>query len=286
MDTLWTWTVANETNPNLSKAHKSALSTDEYLGLTFSYRVHPRLTWQMGYSGDALHYNEFTDLSTITNSLTTKLIWRVAQPFRVEAHYVYDDNTYPYDSGASTWDQTIHVRARHNFLRHYYHYVGWSYLNRQYKEQSPLDGSGNGIPGKYRKDQRHTGIYELGGTWREHTTLKIRQEAYLHRSNASFQDFYDAVDYKMRLSGHQDWTERWSSDGSFAYELKRYTKRNLPDRAVVERDHATTYQLGLTYRLSPAVDLTYMWRYARQHSNDPTQKFGDITNSLALTAAF
>ena len=47
-----------------------------------------------------------------------------------------------------------------------------------------------------------------------------------------------------------------------------------------------TYQLGLTYRLSPDVGLAYTWQYVRQRSNDPTETFGDITNSPALTAAF
>ena len=286
LNTLLVWTVADETNPNLTKAHKSALSMEEYLSSTLSYRFTPQLTWQAGYSLDALNYNEFTDLSTFTNSLTTKLIWWLAKPLRIETYYTFDDNESPYDRGSSTWDQTVHLRLRHSFLQHYYHYGGWSYVNRQYKNQPTQDGDGNRISGKYRKDQRHTGIYEIGGTFAGHTVLRVRQEFSFHKSNAAFQDFYDAQDYKVRLSGSRDWTERWSSSGSFTYELKRYEQRDVSDRAVAERDNVTTYQLGLTYRLSPEVDLTYMWRYVHQRSNDATQKFGDVTNSLAFTAAF
>ena len=180
----------------------------------------------------------------------------------------------------------MHVRVRHDFLTHYYHYIGWSYLNRQYKDQATLDGNDDVVSGKYRKDQRHTGIYELGGRVGEHTTFKIRHKVSFHQSNAAFQDFYDAVDYKVKLMGRHEWTADWSSAGSVLYELKRYAGRQLPDRAVVERDHAMTYQLGLTYRLSPDVSLAYTWQYIRQRSNDPTETFGDLTNSLALTAAF
>ena len=68
--------------------------------------------------------------------------------------------------------------------------------------------------------------------------------------------------------------------------IKRCAGRELPDRAVVERDHAMTYQLGVTYRLSPDVNLAYAWRCVRQRSNDPAETFGDITNSRALTTAF
>jgi len=286
LNTLAVWTVADETNPNLSKAHKSAFSTEEYLSSTFSYRLTPQLTWQAGYNLDALNYNEFTDLSMLTNSLTTKLIWWLTNPLRVEAHYTFDDNEYSYDRGSSTWDQTVHLRVRHSFLQHYYHYAGWSYLNRQYKDQPTLDGNDNRILGKYRKDQRHTGIYEIGGMLGEHTMLRVRQEFYFHKSNAAFQDFYDAQDYKVRLSGSHTWSEHWSSSGSFTYELKRYEQRDVSDRAVAERDNVKTYQIGLTYRLSPEVDLTYTWRYVHQYSNDATQKFGDVTNSFALTAAF
>ena len=286
LDTLLVWTVEDETNPNFSKAHKSALATDEYLSSIFSYRVTPQVQWQVGYALDALNYNGFTDLSTFTNSLTTKLIWWFATPLRAEVHYTFDDNQYLYDRGSSSWDQTVHLRLRHSFLQHYYHYVGWSYLNRQYKDQPTLDGNDNRVSGKYRKDQRQTGIYEVGGTFGEQTALRVRQEFYFHTSNAAFQDFYDAQDYKVRVSGSHDWTTHWSSSGSFTYELKRYEQRDVSDRAVTERDNVQTYQLGVTYRLSPEVDLTYTWRYMHQFSNDAAQKFGDITNSLALTAAF
>ena len=86
--------------------------------------------------------------------------------------------------------------------------------------------------------------------------------------------------------GRHEWTADWSLMGSVLYEFKRYVGRELPDQAVVERDHAMTYQLGVTYRLSPDVNLAYAWQCVRQRSNDPAETFGDITNSLALTAAF
>ena len=200
--------------------------------------------------------------------------------------YTFEDASYPYDREASTWDQTVHVRVRHDFLAHYYHALGWSYLNRQYQDQATLDGDDNMILGKYRKDQRHTGIYELGGAVGRHTTFKIRQKVAFQQSTAAFQEFYDAVDYKVKLIGRHEWTAFWSSAGSVLYELKRYAGRELPDRAVVERDHAMTYQLGLTYRLSPEVSLAYTWQCLRQRSNDPTETFDNTTNSLALTAAF
>ncbi len=286
LNTLLAWTVADETNPNLSKAQKSALSTEEYLNSTFSYRLTPHVTWQAAYSLDAFHYNEFTDLSTATHSLASKLIWQLAEPLRLEAHYTFDDSEYPYDKGSSTWDQTVHLRVRHSLLQTCYQYGGWSYLNRQYHDQPTLDGKGNRIAGKYRKDQRHTGIYEVGGTMGERTALRVRQEFYFQKSNVAFQDFYDAQDYKVKVSGSHDFTGHWSSSGSFTYELKRYEQREVSDRAVAERDNVKTYQLGLTYRLSPEVDLAYLWRYVRQYSNDATQKFGDVTNSLTITAAF
>ena len=103
ISTLTTWTAGDESNPNLTKKHATALFSEEYASATFSYKLLPALTWQSGYSLDAFHYDEFTDLSTLTNSLTTKLIYRLAKPLRVEAHYSYDDSDYPYDEGSSTW---------------------------------------------------------------------------------------------------------------------------------------------------------------------------------------
>jgi hypothetical protein len=286
LNTNMTWTVANESNPQLIKSRSSALYTEEYLSTTFSYKITPGLTWQAGYSLDALNYNEYTDGSTLTNSLTTKLIYRLTKPLRLEAHYTYDDSDYPYDDGASTWDQKAHLRLHHSFLKRYYHYAGWTYLYKQYKDKLTRDGAGTRIPTKYRKDQRHTGIYEMGGRLGEGTTLKLKQEFYFNDSNDAFQDYYDAQDYKAKLSGSHAWTERWSSSGGFTYELKRYERRNVTARGVAEQDYTKTYEVGTTYKLSPRVDLTYTWKYKKQDSNDPGQSYQDITNSLALTALF
>jgi len=286
LNTLTSWTVGNESNPALTKQRSSALYMEEYLSATFSYRFFPQLTWQAGYSLDALNYNEYTDGSTLTNSLTTKLIYRITNPLRVEAHYTFDDSDYPYDDGASTWDQKVHLRLRHSFLKDYYHYIGWTYLYKQYKDKLMRDGTNTRLPTKYRKDKRHTGIYEIGGRFGENTSLRLRQEFYFNDSNEEHQDFNDAQDYKVKLSGSHDWTTRWSSSGGFTYELKRYDKRVVSGRGVAEQDYTKTYETGITYKFSPNVDLTYTWKYKKQDSNDPGQSYQDITNSLALTASF
>lgn len=280
------WTVGNESNPALVKARSSALFTEEYLSTTFSYRLHPQLTWQAGYSLDALNYNEYTDGSTLTNSLTTKLIWRVAKPLRAEVHYTFDDSDYPYDAGASTWDQKVHLRLRHSFLKNYYHYVGWTYLNKQYKDKLKRESTSTRIPSKYRKDKRHTAIYEIGGTLADVNTVKLKQEFYFNDSNEGHLDYNDAQDYKLKATFARDWTKQWSSSHSFTYELKRYERRDVTERGVAEQDYTKTYETGLTYKLSPQVDLTYAWKYKKQDSNDPGQAYQDITNSLALSASF
>lgn len=286
LSTVATWTVANESNPNLSKSRSSAVYTEEYLSSTFSYKLHPQLTWQAGYSLDALHYNEFTDLRTLTNTLTTKLLWRFVPGFRAEAHYTFDDSDYPYDDGASTWDQKVHLRLRQSVLKNYYHYVGWTYLNKQYKDKFKRDGAGTRIPGKRRQDQRDTMVYELGGTVAEVNTLKLRQEFYFNDSNESNTDYNDAQNYKIKLTYLRDWDKRWSTTSAFTYDYKQYEDRSVSEKVVAQRDNTKTYDLGLTYKMTPNVDLAYTWKYKKNDSNDPAQAYQDITNSLALTASF
>jgi len=171
-------------------------------------------------------------------------------------------------------------------LKQYYHFVGWTYLNKQYKDKLKRDGAGTRIPTKYRHDQRHTGLYEIGGKVGETTSIRLRQECYFNDSNDVFQDFYDAQDYKVRINGNHDWTPHWSSSGAFTYELKRYEARIVSQTNAAQRDNAKTYEIGLTYRFTPQVDLTYSWKYKRNTSNDDAQAYGDLTNSLALTGAF
>jgi hypothetical protein len=205
---------------------------------------------------------------------------------RFEAHYTFDDSDYPYDDGASTWDQKVHLRLRHSFLKSYYHYVGWTWLYKQYKDKLTRESTSTRIPSKYRKDQRHTGIYEIGGTFADVNTLKLRQEFSFNDSNEGHQDYNDAQDYKVKASFLRDWTKTWATSSSFTYEFKRYERRNVSERGVAQQDYIKTYETGLTYKFSPNVDLTYTWKYKKSDSNDPGQAYIDTTNSLALTASF
>lgn len=286
LSNMLTWTVGNESNPGLLKGHISALYTEEYLSTTFGYKFTPQLNWQLGYSLDALNYDEYTDGSTKTNSLTTKLIWRMVKPLRAEVHYTFDDSEYPYDDGASTWDQKVHLRLRHSFWKTFYHYAGWTYLNKQYKGKLKRESTSTRIAGKRRHDQRHTGIYEIGATFADVNTLKLKQELYYNDSNEGHQDYNDAQDYKVKATFMRDWTPKWTSTNSFTYELKRYERRNVSERGVAQQDYTKTYESGFTYKLSPQVDLAYTWKYKQNDSNDPGQAYQDITNSLALTASF
>jgi hypothetical protein len=280
------WTVANESNPSLSKGRSSHPYTEEYVSTTFSYRLLPQLTTQASYSLDALHYDEYTDGSTVTNSLTGKLIYRPWTPLRLEAHYTFDDSDYPYDIGAGTMDQKVHLRLRQAFLEQYYHWVGWTYLYKQYKDKLTRDGGGTRVGGKRRKDQRHTGIYEVGGKVFEKANVRLRQDFYFNDSNDVYLDYYDAQDYKVKLSGTYDWTDHWSSSSGFTYELKRYEDRVVTPKNVAESDNTKTYEMGLTYKINKNVDVAYTWKFKKTDSNDPAQAYQDVTNSLALTAAF
>lgn len=287
-DNFATWTFGDETNPYAQKARKSAVYMEEYLSTTFGYRFTPQWTWNIGYSLDALNYNEATDLSTLTNSLTTKLIYRPWKTIRLEAHYTFDDSDYPYDDGASTWDQKVHVRLRHSFWKQFYHWVGWTYTDKQYKDKLKRESTSTRIPTKYREDFRHTGIYEIGWLG-EQNTLKLKQEFYFNDSNEGHQDFNDAQDYKVKLSGSHEWTEQWSSTAGYTYEIKRFESRSVTNRAggaVSERDNAHTYDAGLTYKIDKNKDVTYAWKYKHQHSNDPAQTYGDVTHTLAFNVSF
>lgn len=287
LSNLATWTMGEESNPGVQqKSHKSSLYMEEYLSTTFSYKCTPQLTWQASYSLDALNYDEYTDGSTLTNSLTTKLIYRPLKTIRVEAHYSFDDSDYPYDIGASTWDQKVHLRLRQSFLKNYYHYIGWTHLNKQYKRKFKRESTSARIIGKRRHDQRDTGIYEIGGTFWEANTLKVRQEFYFNDSNEGYLDYNDAQNYKVKVSFNRDWTKQWSSASSFTYERKVYEDRTVSQPGVAERDNTKTYETGLTYKFTPDVDLTYTLKFKRAGSNDPGQVYHDITNSLALTASF
>ena len=286
LNALTTWTVGNESNPAQSSARKEALYMEEYLSTTFSYKLHPRLTWQASYSLDALNYNEYTDGSTLTNSLLTKLIWRPLKDWRLEAHYSFDDSAYPYDAGASTWDQKVHLRLRQSFLKNYYHYVGWTYLNKQYKDKLKRESTSTRTPGKRRKDTRQTATYEIGGTFAEANTLRLRQEFYFNDSNEGFQDYNDAQDYKVRLSFNREWTKQWSTSSSYTYETKRYERRSVSGINVSQQDNTNTFDVGLTYNITPSLDLTYTWKHKRNRSNDVGQAYIDTTNSLAFTASF
>lgn len=283
---LWTWTVANESNPALLKSRSSAKYTEEYISSTLAYKLTPQLTWQAGYSLDALNYDEYTDGSTFTNSLTTKLLWRFAKPYRAELHYTFDDSDYPYDDGASTFDQKVHLRLRQSFLKKYYHYIGWTYLNKQYKDKLKRESDSTRIAGKRRHDQRHTTIYEIGGSVGEGNTLKLKQEFYFNDSNEGHLDYNDAQDYKVKATFARDWTKQWTTTSGFTYELKRYEARNVSERGVAQQDYTKTYELGTTYKITDQVDLAYTWKYKQNDSNDTGQAYQDITNSLALTAAF
>lgn len=287
LDNLFSWTFGNESNPALLKGHISAKYMEEYFSTTFSYRFNPKLTWQLGYSLDALNYDEYTDGSTLTNSVTTKLIYRPVKPLRLEAHYTYDDSDYPYDDGASTWDQKVHLRLRHSFLKKYYHYLGWTYLYKQYTDKLKRESTSTRIPTKYRKDRRHTGMYEIGGRFGEKDTLKLKQDFYFNDSNEGHQDYNDAQDYKVRATWLHDWAEKWSSSSSFTYELKRYERRNVTTKAPeAQQDYTKTYETGITYKFTKDIDATYTWKYKQNDSNDPAQSYQDITNSIAVTVAF
>ncbi len=283
---LWTWTLANESNPALIKSRLSAKYMEEYISATFAYKLTPKLNWQLGYSMDALHYDEYTDGSTLTNSVTTKLIWRLAKPYRAEVHYTFDDSDYPYDDGASTFDQKVHLRLRQSFLKKYYHYVGWTYLRKQYKDKQKRETTADRVAGKRRRDDRHTGMHEIGGQVGEGNRLKLKQEFYYNDSNEGYLDYNDAQDYKVKATFLRDWTKQWSTTSAFTYELKRYEARNVSDRGVAQQDYTKTYELGATYKITDQVDLAYTWKYKQNDSNDTGQAYQDVTNSLALTASF
>ena len=283
---VWTWTVANESNPALLKSRNSHLYTEEYLSTTFSYKLAPTLSWQLGYNVDSLLYDEYTDGSTLTNTLLTKAIWRMTPTLRSEFHYTFDDSDYPYDDGASTWDQKTHLRLRQAFRKQYYHWIGWTYLNKQYKTKLKRESTSTRVPGKRRQDRRHTGSYEIGGPLGEGNTLKLRQEFYFNDSNEGYQDYNDAEDYKVKATFLREWSKPWSTTSSFTYELKRYERRDVTERGVAQQDYTKTFDLGATYKVSNQVDLAYTWKYKRNDSNDPGQSYQDITNSLALTGSF
>ncbi len=285
--TYATWTGGVDSNPRLTKDQDANLYTEEYLSYTLGYRLLTPLTWQTSYSLDAINYNGFTDLNTLTNSLSTKLIYQVVKPLRLEAGYTFDDLAYPNDRAASYWGQKVNVRLRHTFFKNYYHYVGWTYLYKQYEDKLIRNGAGTRIPSKRRKDHRHTGTYEIGGRFGENLTLRLKQDVYFNDANDHFQDFYDSQDYKIRLSGSYDWTPKWSTSGGFAYELKRYEERvNTAKRPVKQRDYTKSYDVGLAYKLDQNLKLSYNWHYARNTSNEASQRYGDVTNSLTLTASF
>lgn len=178
------------------------------------------------------------------------------------------------------------MRLRHRFLQNAYHYAGWTWLYKQYQDKLKRDGVGTRVAGKLRKDDRHTVHYEIGGTIATQNRLALLQEFYFHDSNEAFQDFNDAQDYKVKLSVNRDWTEQWRSSSSFTYELKRYERRNVTARGVAQQDYTKMYQHGVTYKLNKTFDLAYTWKYKKNDSNDTAQAYQDITNSLALTAAF
>ena len=72
-------------------------------------------------------------------------------------------------------------------------------------------------------------------------------------------------------------------------ELKRYERRDVTDRSghhAAEQDYAHTYDIGITCKLSKDIDVTYAWKYKHQHSNDPSQTYGDVTHSLAVNVTF
>ncbi len=288
IQTYGSWSGGVESNPNLvPKGHKTDFFMEEYGSVTGGYHFFPALTWQTSYSLDSYNYSQFTDLDTLTNTLTTKLLYQMIKPLRLEAHYSFIDNAYVRDRSLSSQDQKIHLRLRHTFLKNYYHYLGWTYLYKQYEDKLIRNGAGTRIAGKRRKDTRHTGTYEIGGYVGENLLLRLKQDVYFNESNDHFQDFYDLQDYKVRLSGIYNWNPQWSSSAGFTYDIKRYEQRvNTAARPVKQRDYAKTYDFGLTYKINHTFDVTYDFRFLRNTSNEVSQSYNDATNTVTLSASF
>jgi len=285
-NTYTSWRVGYETNPRLSEDRNGGFFSDQYAGLTYSYRVLPQLTWQAGYGFDAMLYDEFTDLNTATNSLTTKLLYRIAKPFRIELHYTFDDVAGLRDNSISVVDQAVHLRLLQHLWHGWYQYAGWTYFDKQFKDRLALNGRGVKVNGMERKDTRDMVSQELGAPLGERAFVRLHQQWYRNWSNDVFRDYYDADDYQVRVHGRYEWTPRWASSAGFGYELKQYQERTVTSLGIAQRDDTTQYDLGLTYRISPEVDLAYTWRYRHNHSNDASQSYDDATNAVALNAAF
>ncbi len=273
---------AYESNPNLSTPRKGDWYTEQDAGFSVRWRATDQLWPEVGYRFAHVYYSELRDNNYLSNTFYTTWRWFPTPRWRWESSWETEWLEYPETKSSSLTGGKFLVSARYAITTRLYHQLGWHVIMREYASRKARRG--NSLPtDNAREDRRHTLFYEIGGTWRE-TLIRLRQEAYLHTSNDAYQDFYDAEDYKIRLSTTRQFAKRWNGYASVSYERKNY--RDRVATTVAEYDDLYTVFGSISYALTKQTSIGYSFTRKKLDSNYPAYEYTDGIHQLTLSAYF
>ncbi|GEM_PF-6149840 len=283
-----------ENNVNLDSFRKGDYSLEEDFTFTLSPNITDTLSYSLSYFLRNTHYAEQKDNDTFNNGAGVTFRWKPTKKIRWDVvSYEYELNQYPKNESSTFKDNRITTKLKHTINQNLYHEISYAASLRYYtKRKMRQDPTGTRVPHPetLREDQRHTLSYTLGGTphWKflEGVNWKIKQDFYTHWSNESYQDYYDADDYKIKPSISKKWNNKISTNLAASYERKNYDSRNVDVVRRAQYDDIYEYSGNVYYTLTKEITLAYTLKYKYLDSKDPGSEYSNLTNQIATYVSF
>lgn len=274
-----------DNNVNLNSARKGDLLAEELFGLDMIFKLAKDLKVRFNYIFTNIGYFEIKDSDLQDHFIELSVEKNIGSKWTLKPHIGFDGVMFFHDTISSYLENNVGLKIKYKITDKLYNSLDYSYVYRNYYKRNIGDYY-NVRQNKNRDDDRNVLEYEIGSFHLKNTLLKFKYRYYFNHSNYNYLSYYDYNDRQIYVSAVHLFTDKLTGFASFAYEMRDYRTRTVPDINVAQEDNIYKTTAAFFYDMTKniSLNLTYSWR--ENDSNDPAEKYAGFIITSGLTYTF
>jgi len=261
-----------DSNANLDGERKGDVFEEFLYSLAFAKKFTDGLKFTFDYDLDTLNYNEYTDVSSITNHMRFGLANK-SSPLTLGTGYDLSIFYFTHDSESNFLLHKAFAFLRHDISRKTYQKIEFTGGYKDFTEEKAMGDTAGSLQDKDRLDRRLEAEYRIVSKLSPRLQAGFRFRFTRNDSNARFQDYYDYKSYAQTLSAEYRLTSVVELFSDFTYTRKNYKTRATLDGTSKERDNLYITDAGIRYKLNRDNLISLYYTYRDNGSNEDTERY-------------
>jgi len=280
-------TLSHDSNTRLDSSKKSDLFASQDINIHVKHPLSNTVNWVSKYHVFNTNYFEATDINNFYQTAKTGLDKKITDRSYINGSYIFSSLSFPNDENGDTISHGGEVALRTYLNRDVRFKNGFRYSFSDFTNRRIHLGSGDLSLGDNRADDGYTVFSRVDWKIQPNAQLHLGYRFFFNESNDEYLDFYDYQSHRIRAGLTLRPHAKVILHGSFTYEFKDYASRTLfVDPTTEQEDDAYTIHAGVRYRWYKNVAVGYSFLWRQKDSNEPTQEYNNIIQTLGIYFKF